>query len=263
MIAKKQGAFFFSVFLLLLPLSLGADESVGTDAVKHYASDNDLYTLDVDFSGEGQCTLKKAGQLIWQQDLLKIPGLSNVSNDGKSVVLADLDWGTDGSYTDVTFLDEDGNLVKELPFKEPRWIRKATFSNDGLYYVTSDCAGNDYMVHESSLTLYSVPDAKAVWRKKVGKGRTDNIFIANEGRYILTTTYNNQPDLNNARMRFTYVDREGNILWDDDLSSLYPNFSPDPESVRLSPDGLQFTLYDAGSKSWHTFKNKNSKVVEV
>jgi hypothetical protein len=263
MIAKKHGFFFFFAFLLLLPLSFGADEKSGTDAVKHYASDNGLYALEVDFGGEGQCTFKKAGQVIWQQDLLKIPGLVNISNDGKSIVMADLDWGEDGSYTDVAFFGEDGHMVKELLFKEPRWIRKAAFSNDGLYYVTSDCPGNDYMVHESSLTLYSVPDTKVLWRKGIGNGRTDNIFIANESRYILTTTYDNQPDLNNARMRFTYLDREGNILWEDDLSGVYPNFSPDPESIRLSPDGLQFTLYDASSKSWHTFRNINSKVVEV
>ena len=252
------------VMALLLISSTVFAERVFRQGPKTSFSDNKTYCVQIfeqsAVSGTCEAVFKKDYHTVWEKTLSSIPGIVNITEDGQSIIFV--------NPGGVSFYDGEGNLISELKFgpgeNSLRQIKKSALSADGQYLVLADSQG--------VLLFYSVKAPKLLWEKEFynGKDSLDDLQISGQGDFMLLSVYN----INNAEILFKYIDKDGMVIWEKNISRGYPIrreglFGTDvyinedsQKFIDLAPDGKSFSIYSHPEHKWIKFENRDGKVAE-
>ena len=117
-------------------------------SIDKFCSVNGEYCVEIKILGypdssPSECSFKKGNDTFWQKQIPTTPGLVNITDDGKYIILANWGWFDEGGYKSISIYSGDGVFLREIFFGENStrdgmfWAWGATISKDNKYYIFS------------------------------------------------------------------------------------------------------------------------------
>jgi len=230
-------------------------------SIKTFVSENGRYNIGIKILGypDGSlsiCTFKEGSKIIWSKEIATTPGKVNISNNGKSIVMANWGWYDEGGFRGLSFYNSEGELLKDISFGDKGkdsmlWIRETAISTDGMYYIL----GTDGR-EKAKIYLYEFSSANLLWANEYGFENAVEIEILGKGSPVLVATF----DYNSGDMLFVMLNINGDMLWQKKIEK---NFSWDiKDYLHLNDKGQSFEIFDKAMGQYISFINKDGKVIQ-
>lgn len=240
------------LFLSIKAIALTIAPKVGS--INTFISENGLYSIDVKFlgypdGGPSECVFKEGDSIIWAKEISTTPGKVNISNNGKSIVLANWGWYDEGGFRSLSFYNGKGELLKMVDFGDKGldsmlWIMETAISPNGIYYIFG--VGGQ---KRAEFYLYDCGSAKLLWRKEYGFENVVEIEISDKN--ILVATF----DYDSSDMLYTLLNIKGNMLWQREIKGNH--YWDIKDYLHLDSDGRNFEIFDKEKGEYISFIKKD------
>lgn len=210
-----------------------------------YTSQNARYTVSIKILGypdssPALCTFMDSGKIIWSKPIFETPSEVAISDNGQRIAMTNWGWYDEGASGSISFYNHQGDLLKEVPFRDPekgfeglKRIRVLAISPDGNY-----CAIGTDTKEDALFTVYDCRKGVMVWEKGYGFSEATEAKLSTNGEYILIATN----DYYSQDMQFFLLDHQGLVLYQKTLPK---NFSWDvPDYLRFKDNGIEFEILD-------------------
>ena len=247
MLQKLRLFWVIALVFLLSGIVFGEAFPPKVGTVKVYSSRNAKYTVSIRLLGypdasPSECTFAASGKQVWTKLIPTTPSKVVISENGERIVMTNWGWYDEGGSQSLSIYNRMGELSKEIPFGQMKWVRVLAISPDG-----SCCIVGVNTVQNAFFSLYDCQTGELKWEKGYGFSETSEAKVANGGDYILVATN----DYHSGDMQFLLLDSKGVVLYHKLLAK---NYSYDvPDYLRFKDNGKEFEFFD---------KNTNQYLVE-
>ena len=232
------------ISLICCALVFGEAFPVQPGTVKVYSSRNAKYTVTIKLLGypdssPSECTFTAAGKELWTKLIPTTPSKVVISDNGQRIVMTNWGWYDEGGSQSLSIYNRMGELIKEVPFGQMKWVRVLAVSPDG-----SCCIVGVNSVQNAFFSLYDCQTGELKWEKGYGFSETSEVKVANGGDYILVATN----DYHSGDMQFFLLDSKGVVLYHKLLAK---NYSYDvPDYLRFRDNGKEFEFFDKNANQY-------------
>lgn len=261
MIGKVNILQFVGICLILISSNSVFGEAIPPEigSIRIFYSENGEYSLSIKILGypdesPSECTFKKGDSTVWSKEIPTTPGIVNISDNGKTIVMANWGWYDEAGFKTLSFYNDKGELVREANPCDKSigllWIDHTAISPDGAYFIF-DASGK----YGPELYLYEFKTGNLVWKKRYGFYRIVEIEISNGGNSILVAAVLNGIS---THMLFVLLDRDGNSIWQTSIDN---NFSwSTNDYLHLNNNGESFEIFDKVSGKYISYTNVDGKI---